>query len=144
MKVVIDANLPSALAGALHALAASDEHSVLHVDDLAGRAATDLEIFQAYAAQKIDIHITQDHHHRRAVELDAIASSGLIVFVLSASWSSQQYWPKAANLVRWWPLIIEHASRSKPPAIFRVPWKIGTKGKFEQIRNTQRRQRRAV
>jgi len=139
LKAALDANLPPALASALHALAARDGHTVAHVDDLAGRGAADVDIFKAYAEQQIEVHVSQDHHNRRAIELEAIASAGLIVFVLAPSWASMEYWPKAANLVRWWPSMMEHAARSKPPAMFRVPWKFGANGRFELIRNLPRK-----
>ena len=134
MKVVIDENLPSALARALNCISKPDGHEVLHVTDLVKRGTSDIELFEAIAKKGIQIHITQDHHHRRQIERDAIASSGMIVLVLAKTWASQQFFDKAARLVLWWPRIIEQAESIKPPAVFRVPWQKQGKGKFEQIR----------
>jgi hypothetical protein len=47
---------------------------------------------------------------------------------------SNTHWPKAQNVIRWWPAIVEQASRITGGAAFRVPWKFSGKGKFEQIR----------
>lgn len=135
MRASVDENLPVPFARMLSALAAVDRHEVVHVTDLVPRGASDLQLFQAIAQRGIGVHITQDHHHRKQVERESIAALGLIVFVLSKSWSDQMFWLKAAQLVRWWPLMVEQAERMRPPAAFRVPWKIQGKGRFEQIRN---------
>lgn len=133
MKAVLDENLPPALARALHELACVDDHSVQHVTQIVPMGSTDLAVFEAISVAKIGVHVTQDHHHRKPVERHAIAASGLIVFVLNKGWSEQNFWDKSANLIRWWPAIIAHAERMTPPAVFRVPWKLQGKGKFEQV-----------
>jgi hypothetical protein len=134
VKVVIDENLPLTLAQALNALASNDGHTVKHSTEIAERGAKDVDLFKVLSDEKYEIHITQDHHQRKQIERKAIADAGLIVFVLAKSWSTQPFWIKSAQLVRWWPLVIDHASRMKPPACFRVPWKIQGQGKFEQLK----------
>lgn len=135
MKASIDENLGPPYAKMLAALAKPHGHSVYHVTDLVSRGTPDTKLFDAIVSVGIKIHITHDHHHRKMIEKESIASNGLMVFVLSASWANQTYFDKAAQLVRWWPLIVRHAERMKPPAIFRVPWKIQGKRGFEVIRN---------
>ncbi|HET6912053.1 MAG TPA: hypothetical protein VFH71_01785 [Rhodanobacteraceae bacterium] len=137
MKAQIDENLSPALARALHCLAEADDHQVIHVTELVPRGTSDVDLFAAVARARIQIHITQDHHNRRPIERDAIASSGLIVFVLDKGWTSQPLFEKAARLIQWWPRIIEHAEAMSPPAVFRVPWRKIGKGKFEQVRITR-------
>lgn len=134
MKAQIDENLSPALARALHCLAQADDHEVVHVTELAPRGTSDKDLFAAVVQAKIQVHITQDHHHRRPIERDAIAAAGLIVFVLAKGWASQPMFEKAARLIQWWPRIVEHAESMSPPAVFRVPWKKVGKGKFEQVR----------
>jgi PIN like domain len=134
LKAQLDENLSPALARALHCLAQADEHEVIHVTDLVPRGTPDVDLFAAVLGAKIQIHITQDHHHRRPIERDAIAAAGLIVFVLDKGWTSQPEFEKAARLIQWWPRIVEHAEAMSPPAVFRVPWKKIGKGKFEQVR----------
>lgn len=135
MKVLVDENLPPALAKVLNALAEPDDHEVKHVSELGRRGMKDRELFAAIAKEGVRVHITLDHHHRKQVERDAIAGAGLIVFVLSSSWASQPLCEKAARLCRWWPKIVEQAERLNPPAVLRVPWNISGKGRFEMIRN---------
>ncbi len=131
MIAQLDENLPVALARALDCLAKQDDHQVLHVLDLVPRGTSDVELFAAVKKAGVQVHITQDHHHRRQIERDAIAGSGLLVFVLGKGWASQSLYPKAARLVEWWPRIADQVAAVSPPAVFRVPW---NKGKFEQIR----------
>ncbi|UOV02881.1 hypothetical protein [Pseudoxanthomonas mexicana] len=137
MKAQIDENLSPALARALHCLAEADDHEVIHVTQIAPRGTPDVDLFALVAASKVQVHITQDHHHRRSIERDAIASAGLIVFVLDKGWATQPEFEKAARLIQWWPRIVEHAESMSPPAVFRVPWRKIGKGKFEQVRLTR-------
>ena len=137
MKAQLDENLPPALARALHSLAEREGHQVVHVLDLVEPGTSDVDLFEAVAKAGVQIHITHDHHHRRQIERDAIAGSGLIVFVLSKSWASQQFFEKAARLVQWWPRIVEQAESVSPPAVFRVPWQKQGRGKFDLIRITR-------
>lgn len=137
MKAQIDENLSPALARALHCLAEVDDHQVIHVTELVPRGTSDVDLFAVVARARVQIHITQDHHNRRPIERDAIASSGLIVFVLDKGWASQPLFEKAARLIQWWPRIVEHAEAMSPPAVFRVPWRKIGKGKFEQVRITR-------
>lgn len=55
---------------------------------------------------------------------------GLSVFVLQKSWSSQQYWAMSAQLVHWWPRIVDQALETERVAL-EVPW--ATSGRFKQI-----------
>jgi hypothetical protein len=134
MRAQLDENLPPALARALSCLVETDGHSVLHVTALVPRGTLDVDLFHETTRAGIQIHITQDHHHRRPIERDAIARLGLVVFVLAKGWTSQPYYEKAARLIQWWPRIVEQAHSMKPPAMFRVPWPLGARGRFEQIR----------
>ncbi|HEV2682308.1 MAG TPA: DUF5615 family PIN-like protein [Rhodanobacter sp.] len=134
MKAQLDENLSAALARALNSLAEADNHQVVHVIDLVPRGTPDVELFAAVKDAGVQIHITQDHHYRRQIERDAIASAGLIVFVLDKGWSTQPHFEKAARLIQWWPRIVEHAESMRPPAVFRVPWRKVGKGKFDLIK----------
>jgi hypothetical protein len=134
LKAQLDENLSPALARALGNLVEVDDHEVIHVTDVVPRGTPDAELFKAIVQAKVQIHITQDHHHRKQIERDAIAKEGLIVFVLAKGWSEQSHYEKAARLIQWIPRIFEHASAMRPPAVFRVPWRKQGKGQFEQIR----------
>jgi len=134
LKVVLDENLPPALARALNALVQPEGHSFEHVSDLGLSGKTDVEIFSELGRRDISVHITADHHGRKPAERQAIAQSGLVVFVLEKSWASQNYWTKAERLVRWCPAILQQADRIAPPAMFGVPFQFSGTGKFKQLR----------
>lgn len=139
MKVLVDENLPPALAKVLHAIAEVDGHSVEHVSTLGKRGIKDRELFAQIAREGFLVHITLDHHHRKQVERDSIAGAGLIVFVLSSSWDDQSLSEKCSRLLRYWNRIVEQARGLKPPAVLRIPWKFTGKGQFEIIRNVSGR-----
>jgi hypothetical protein len=134
LKAQLDENLSPALAKALHSLVEFDDHEVIHVNELVPRGTPDVKLFAAVAKAKVQVHITQDHHHRRPIERDAIAAAGLIVFVLDRGWATQPHFEKAARLIQWWPRIAEQAEGMSPPAVLRVPWRKIGKGKFELVR----------
>lgn len=77
--------------------------------------------------------VTQDRLNK-GFEREVLRRAGLLVFMLDKGWSKHQFWPKATNLVNWWPRIIEMAESIQGGAAFRVSWrKIGA-GRFEQVK----------
>lgn len=142
MKAQLDENLPPALARALNCLAEDHGHSVIHVTTVIPRGTPDVELLLETSRLGVCVHITHDHHHRHRDERDTIATLSMTVFVLAKGWQGQPYFDKAARLVQWWPRIIEQAEQAKPPAIFLVPWSVGAKGRFEQVRISSAKARR--
>lgn len=134
MKAQLDENLPRGLARALNSIAISDEHEIIHVLDLVAPGTSDVDLFEASIGAGVQVHITQDNHNRRPIEREAIARSGLIVFVLAKGWSSLTLYDKAARLIEWWPRIMNQAELITPPAMFRVPVRKVNKGRFEPIK----------
>lgn len=138
MKCLVDNNLPPALARALDALSAhklAGLEQVIALRDRFPEHTSDVIWIQALG-QEGDWFILSGDQFRKHGDLErkALRQSGLIVFCLAKPWSSQQYWEKCANLLRWWPHIVEQAERLQGGAAFRVPWKLsGGKPKFEQI-----------
>lgn len=133
MKVQLDENLPPALAKALDAISAIDDHEVLHVADYA-KGSPDLDLFSAALEAGVTVHVTQDHHHRRLVEKEAIAQLGLTVFVLASGWNSMEYYRKAAWLIEWWPKIMQMAELTTPGSIFMVPACNSRRGRLKPLR----------
>lgn len=131
MKAQIDENLPPALARALNALVEIDGHEVVHVTDYA-KGAPDLELFRRAIEDGVQVHITQDHHHRRPAEREAISRLGLTVFVLAKGWNTLDHYGRAARLVEHWPAMEAMSRLVAPGSIFRVPH--GRNRKLEQIR----------
>ena len=73
-----------------------------------------------------DVRITRNHGERAAW-----LESKLLAFFLAKGWTSQPLWDQAWRFIKWWPRIVEQASRIKPPAGFIVPLK---DSKLEQVR----------
>jgi hypothetical protein len=104
---------------------------VVHLSNKFARNTDDVAWIQALAAEKRWTILSGDAFRKRnGVERKVIRQSGLSVFVLQPSWSSYQYWEKTAQLVRWWPRIVEQANLADGIAM-EVPWR--TAGKFKQL-----------
>lgn len=137
MKAQLDENLPPGLAQALNCIARVHDHEIIHVLDIVDRGTSDVDLFAAATAHGVQVHITQDNHNRRQIEREAIAKSGLIVFVLAKGWASLSYYDKAARLIEWWPRIVDQADLITPPDVFRIPAKKVGKGRFERVKITK-------
>lgn len=76
--------------------------------------------------------ISGDYFRKTKAERELIRQHGLSVFVLGKSWTDKhQFWPRTAQLIMWWPRIVDQAN-SVSNAAYEMPWKIS--GKFSQIR----------
>lgn len=76
--------------------------------------------------------VSCDFFRKTKAERELIRQHGLSVFVLGKSWTDKhQFWPRTAQLIMWWPRIVEQAN-SVSNAAFEVPWRVS--GKFSLIR----------
>jgi len=135
VNVLLDNNLPPALARALNELTASEwdgAHKAFHLRDKFPATTTDVEWISRLDLEGDWTVVTHDKL-KKGLEREALRRAGLKVFMLDSSWKDHQFWDKAVQLCRWWPSIIEQASRIRGGAAFRVRWKFSGNGKFEQV-----------
>jgi hypothetical protein len=91
----------------------------------------DIDWIQELASERDWTIISGDAFRKRnGVERKILRRSGLSVFVLQSSWANYPYWDKTANLIRWWPRIVDQANAVEAIAM-EVPWRIA--GKFKQL-----------
>jgi hypothetical protein len=134
LKFLIDNNLPPALARALDALSVHGDlpvESVVPLRDHFAPDTPDIDWMTQLAAEGGWNVVSGDNFRKSTAERELLRRAGFNVFVLQKSWSSQQYWQKSAQLVLWWPKIVDYARQSQKAAV-KVPWRLT--GKFEQIR----------
>jgi hypothetical protein len=131
-----DNNLPPALARGIGELSRNQPgvSSVIHLRDRFPPDTKDEEWVTELSTQGGWVVISQDQFKKGEAEKEALRSSGMIIFSLARPWNDHTFWPKAQNLIRWWPAIVDQAGRFSGGAAFRVPWRYSGKGKFEQIR----------
>ena len=134
MKFLFDNNLSPYLAKALDALCAHEGVAVEHLRRMFPEDISDVEWIERLAKEGEWAVITQDRLMRNRLEKEAFRRSGLTAFVLTKAWASHRYWEKAAQLVRWWPRIMEQAGLVEGGAAFEVPWRFSGKGKFKALR----------
>jgi hypothetical protein len=136
LKFFFDNNLSPHLAHAIGELCKGDEEcaEVVHLVDRFDRNAKDTLWIPKLASEGGWVVISGDRFAKSDEEREAVRRSGLIIFTLAKTWSSQRHWPKAQNLVKWWPAIADQAGRITGGAAFRVNWRFSGKGRFEVIR----------
>ena len=134
MNFLFDNNLPPSLARGISELSKFDP-VVEQVIPLRAKFAVntpDLEWLGALAKEGGWIVVSIDRFKKATAEREMLRRQGLTVFVLDPQWS-KPYWQQAAQLVLWWPKIIEVAKLTSKTAL-RVPWRFTNKSTFEQIR----------
>jgi predicted nuclease of predicted toxin-antitoxin system len=135
MKLLLDNNLPPALARALHELTIREwdcAHEVIHLRDHFPANTPDTEWVTKLSQEDGWVVVTHDKFNK-GVEREVLRRAGLKVFLLDGSWKHHQFWEKAIQLTRWWPRIIEQAGGIRGGAAFRVPWNFTGKGQFGQL-----------
>lgn len=135
MNFLLDNNLSPSLAAGLDSLCQGSGSSsrVLHLKAKFPQNTPDHIWISSLAAEGGWAIISQDAFRKNDLEREALRQCGLPVFALAKQWSSQQYWEKAQNLIKWWPAIEDYTKRIKGGAAVRVPWRYAH-GRFEQIR----------
>ena len=103
----------------------------MHLKDQFSSNTPDVDWIQALAREKDWTILSGDAFRKsNGVERKVLQKSGLSVFVLQSSWSSYPYWDKTAQLLRWWPRIVNQANTVDRIAM-EVPWRIS--GRFNQL-----------
>lgn len=135
MKLLLNNNLPPALAHALNELTAREWdslHQVTHLRDRFTATTPDTEWIASLSQEEGWVVITHDRLNK-GLEREALKRAGLKVFLLDRSWKNHNFWEKSVQLTRWWPRIIEQAEGLRGGAAMRVRWNFRGKGQFEQI-----------
>jgi hypothetical protein len=136
LKFFLDNNVPpnwaDCLSGASHSqFAPSAVEEVVHLKKRFRANTPDIDWIEALAEDKNWTIISGDAFRKRnGMERKVLQRSGLSVFVLQSSWANYPYWEKTAQLIRWWPRIVDQANTVDRIAM-EVPWK--ATGKFKQL-----------
>ena len=134
MKFLFDNNLPPSLARGIGELSKSDPvvEKVIPLREKFSASTPDVEWLGALVEEGGWTVVSIDRFKKSTAEREMLRRQGLTVFVLDRQWS-KPYWSQAAQLVLWWPKIIEVAKLTSKTAL-RVPWRYTSKSTFEQIR----------
>ncbi|WP_267428285.1 hypothetical protein [Methylobacterium sp. GC_Met_2] len=129
MKVVIDENLPPALARGLDGLFAG-KHEVIHLRDRYGPGVTDLQWISELSSEGSWVVISGDRRiSKNKAELNAFRSSRLIGFFLAPGLQKAPLVKQAERILALWGGIEVLAERTKSGSMFVLPMtttKIGT------------------
>lgn len=136
MNFLFDNNLPPALASAIAALSEGEQgvQSVVHLIDLFEPGADDLVWIPGLQKLGGDWYVvSQDKFKKsRGAEREALRRAGHTAYVLDQSWTSQPFYSKASQLIRWWPQVLQHA-RLTSGGVHRIPWRHSSAGRFQSL-----------
>jgi len=130
VNFLFDNNLPPGLAHAIRELCAGEPgvNKVCHLTDLFAPSTPDLAWISGLGKGWYVISLDKFTKSRGA-EREALRRAGHTVYVLDSQWSSHSFWAKSAQLVLWWPQVLEHA-RLIEGGIHRIPWRHTSGKKF--------------
>jgi len=134
VKFFFDNNISIRLARAIGALCEADDVLVQHLKEKFLEDISDIDFINALAKEGDWVIISQDRLIKNPLEKEALRRSGLTAFILRKNWGNHEHWIKAAQLVRWWPIITSIAQHLTGGAVFEVPWRVSGKGKVVQIK----------
>lgn len=130
MKVMVDENLPPAMAKALAALFAG-KHEVVHLREKFGAAVKDAEWIGALNAEGSWVIISADRRiTRNKAEQQAFKNSRLVGFFLASSLQKAKLTKQMERLMALWETIEVQADLVGGGAMFEIPMK---SGKLNQI-----------
>ena len=132
MRFFFDNNLSWRLARAIGELSSACDVKVMHLRDKFPMNVTDVEWIGTLGKEGDWAIISQDRLVKNPLEKEALRLSVLTAFILKKSWIN--HWDKAAQLVRWWPRIMEVNGLVEAGAVYEVPWRITGKGRFNPIK----------
>jgi len=138
LNFIFDANLPPSWASAIARLGSGRFESgqigeIVHLTDKFSANTPDLDWLTALGQERNNrwTIISRDNFRKqKGAERQVQRQYGLSVFVLQKSWASKPYWEMTAQLVQWWPRIVEQACATDRAAM-EVPWRVSDR--FQQI-----------
>lgn len=120
MKVIVDENLPPAMAKALAALFVAD-HRIVHLRDLFGPNVTDLEWMRELNREGGWIVISGDRRiSRNKAEQAVFRASRLIAFIFAPGLQKAPLVKKMERLMAMWARIEQQASLVGGGAMFEI------------------------
>jgi hypothetical protein len=131
LNFFLDNCISPRIAKALQAL--EDRHTVIALRDKFQPDTPDVEWIRKLAQEKQDwVVISGDNRiSRNKHEHEAWIEAKLTFFFWAPAWLALERWQQASKIIKWWPAIVDQASKIAPGAGFKIPVK-GTR--LEQIR----------
>lgn len=110
------------MARALQELAKSQGVEITHLSERFKRNVPDVEWISSIGKEGWIVVSGDTRISRNPVERAAWHEAGFTVFFLDDGWSSKSFWVQAAELIRWWPIIIQTSRSCAPGSGFRLPF----------------------
>ncbi len=130
VKVLLDHNLPPALARSLNEIVSIEGHEARALRDLFEVNVSDVEYFNRLGARGSWIVISKDlKNSRKRAERAAILNNKIVAFYLSSSLQKKHITMQAAAILWHWPAMLQTKNLFEK-GLFRLP---ENKGKFHPM-----------
>lgn len=110
------------MARAVAELARAQGIEVIHLSDRFARSTPDIEWIQQLRDEGWIIISGDPRISRNPAEREAWHESGMTAFFLDNGWANKKFWVQAAEIVRWFPIIVETAKECSVGAGFILPF----------------------
>jgi len=126
VKFFFDNNVAPAMAEAIAALTKSQGTEVVHLQQRFSPNTPDPEWISCIAREGFVIISGDPRISRNPANREAWIESGLTAFFFGDGWASKRLMVQAAELVRWWPIIVDTVRSCPPGSGFILPVKAST------------------
>ncbi|MGH7720938.1 MAG: hypothetical protein ACREON_19090 [Gemmatimonadaceae bacterium] len=123
MRFVLDNCISLAMAQAVAVLARAQNIEVIHLSERFPGRTPDTEWISQLREEGWIIVSGDTRISRSPADRAAWHESGLTAFFLADGWAGRRFWVQAAELVRWWPVIVETAQTCSSGSGFLLPFK---------------------
>src|SRR5688572_549867 len=101
------------MARAIAELARSQRLEVIHLSDKFDRDVPDVEWISTIGKEGWVVVSGDTRISKNPIERAAWQEAGFTAFFLDDGWASKNFWTQAAELIRWWPIILSTARDCK-------------------------------
>lgn len=122
MRFFFDNNISRQIARGIAEFALAQDIEIVHLRDRWDPSILDVEWIPALHAEGDWIIVSGDLRITRSrVEQRAWHESGLTAFFFEESFAQKRFWTQAAEITRWFPIIIDTARDCAPGSGFKLP-----------------------
>ena len=124
MRFFLDNCISPTHARALAVLGEIQEYEIVHLRDRFRPETPDEDWIRELSNEGGWVIVSGDPRISRSKPIRTVwRESGITAFFFGDGWASRKYWNQAADLVKWWPIIVLQARSAVPGTGYLIPVK---------------------
>jgi hypothetical protein len=123
VKFFLDNCISKAMAVAIAAIGKSQGIEIVHLTEIFDAKTPDTVWIPGIKGMGFVVVSGDPRISRNPANRAAWLESGLTAFFLDHGWMDKKLWVQAAELIRWWPIIMDTAKECTPGSGFLLPFK---------------------